>query len=82
MQENRTEKAVAKFSVNKIVTKNHLPCLKVAHSFNRKNKVPPETRTIRDRRPSTAACPACCGMGVKGIEIVYGKEKNILYLAA
>jgi len=36
-----------------------------------------QTRHIlRDRRPSTAACWA---MGGKGIEIVYGEKKNILY---
>jgi hypothetical protein len=34
---------------------------------------------LRDRWPSTAACPACWGDGNKRIEIVYSEEKNILY---
>jgi hypothetical protein len=36
---------------------------------------------LRDRRPSTAACPACWAMGPKEMKIVHGEEKNILYWA-
>jgi len=38
---------------------------------------------LRDRRPSTAACPVprLLGDGDKGMEKVYGEEKRILYWA-
>ncbi len=42
------------------------------------NKWYAQRHTLRDRRPSTAAC---LGDGGKGIVIVYGEEKNILYWA-
>ncbi len=32
---------------------------------------------LREKRPSTAACPACGGDEDRGIEILYGEEKNI-----
>jgi hypothetical protein len=76
MQESTTEKAVAKFSVNKNVTIKKPPTMFESSSqFQQEEKGTPETFTKRDRRPSTAACPSCWGMGVKGIEIVYGEEK-------
>jgi hypothetical protein len=35
-----------------------------------------QRHSLRDRRPSTAACPACWAMGVKETEIVYGEGKK------
>ncbi len=39
----------------------------------------PETHTVlRDRRPITATCPACCAMGTNELKyVVYGEEKNV-----
>ncbi len=37
--------------------------------------IPDQRHTLRDRRPSTAACPACWAMGDKRIEILYDKKK-------
>ncbi len=34
---------------------------------------------LRDRRSSTAACLSLLGDGNKGIEIVYGEEKNTVF---
>jgi hypothetical protein len=46
----------------------------------RKLLLPLETRTIRDRGPSRAACPALAGAGNKEIEIhSVSKKKYILY---
>ncbi len=48
-------------------------------SYNKKNKVPPETHIIWYRRPSTAACPAG-GWGQRNLNSVR-LGKNILYWA-
>jgi hypothetical protein len=43
----------------------------------------PEMHILRDRRPSTAACPACWArcMGDKGIEILYRTVRKKIFCA-
>ncbi len=55
--------------------------------FGLRSKICAQRYTVRDRRPSTAAWPACWAMetsvldGHTGIEIVYREEKKYLYWA-
>jgi hypothetical protein len=59
---------------SQLILRVHDPLTPPLHDYDQRY-------TLRDGRPSTAACPACWEMGTKGIEKVYGEEKNILYWA-
>ncbi len=49
--------------------------------FLPRNAISQQRNTLRDWRPSMAACPCLLDDGDTGIEIVYSEEKNILYWA-